>query len=276
MKGLSGKHFLVWRFLQQAGARFCQWSVRKIHVALGISRSTVEKALKALNALGFIRTRPGTYNRASEHEILQTLTPAAPAPEFADAPAPNFRDSEGPSGENRDTPPEKSGHPGTGICLVCAASLGYVPRASVKAISVDGEEALEAYKLAPQGPVEMLEIIKTEVRAAVARARLVEIQGKPLDDFTVHCMSRPLARLPEAWQMKQVIGLLEDKCLKERQRPRAETWGLMTKVVSDEVARYVGPIPYRRPAASSETRDPHGSDASVRKVEEMRANGGFR
>lgn len=139
---LTPCQFRVWRFLQRSGCRVCQWSVRAIKRALDpISRSTVEIALKVLNALGIIRTRPGTYNRASEHEILQTVTIStdAPAPEFRDASVPESRDTKEGTGQNRDTPPGKSGHSPANFCSACGLRLGEDSRGGSRASVIDDE-----------------------------------------------------------------------------------------------------------------------------------------
>lgn len=154
----------------------------------------------------------------------------------------------------------------TTICAVCAARLRLVPRAAVNGEDVSGREEAQAYKLASAGSVEKFEAIKADVRLRIGRARLNEIAGEPLSEFTVHCISRPLARLPEEWQLKDVLEEIEDKCVKERNRPTARTWGLIVKVAVDEVARFVGRIPSRRPFERAESNS--GVD-SIAKLQEM-------
>lgn len=157
------------------------------------------------------------------------------------------------------------------ICPTCGHSQQLVSHASVNSESPDEDVNDKAYKLAATQPNanEEREAIKAELQMRIRRAHLYEINGEPVDDFTLNCMSRPIQRLPQPWQRKETMEELEEKCRREVRRkeqnaPMARGWAMFTRVVTEKVARFVGTLPTRKPVERAESNDAGDSIAKLK------------
>lgn len=235
----------LFQFLRDhPGQRF---SLRHLQILLDQAINTIRLGLRVLQQLGWLITKVlgGPWHAAAYECTEEGLKVVA------DVVANLGADS------TQQIQPQQGIAPKTDttICPFCAARLWHDTRASTNSEDVSREEKHKAYKLAPADAVEKANEIETEIRLRAARARLQEIQGKPLDEFSVSCMVKPLLRLPEPWQVRESLEEFEEQCVKERERPKARHWGFLTKVIVDEVARFVGRIPPRKPAERADIEE---------------------
>jgi hypothetical protein len=98
----------------------------------------------------------------------------------------------------------------------------------------ESKELKESKKLASCDAAELEE----EIRERIARSRLAELGGNPLDDRTVANIRKQIERLADDWQAKEVLETMEYKCVEFARNPQmAQTWGLVVTVVRDAVKR---------------------------------------
>lgn len=244
---LTKSYRQLFKFLHEnPGERF---GVRELSGILEQSINTVGEGLRTLQKLGWIviKIRGGPW-----HPALYELTEAGlkVISDFVSHIASLLR-------RQMPVPTEVQRKSDTTICPTCGHSQQHVSHASLNSESAGEEQKHKAYKLAPSATVEKANEIREQLHERSARARLYEIHGKPLDDFSVECMTKPLLRLPEVHQVREVLEVFEEKCCKEREHPKALHWGFFTRVITDAVANFVGRIPQRRPAQRAQDNDQH-------------------
>lgn len=78
--------------------------------------------------------------------------------------------------------------------------------------------------------------IRAEVRDRLARAKLRELNGKPLDEKTLDNIAAPLNELGDAREIIGVLETLEEKARRIAREPANRTWGYIVNIVRGEVA----------------------------------------
>ena len=213
-------------------------SYRLIAQRANVHRHSIESAVVALTGIGLIRVRDagGDAEGCGQIFTIDSGLLQNPPMEFGALVQKLDQLRKRDRSKKRTAVVQKLDHPGPKIGLSLVQKLDMVGPKIGPPYKEEIKEK-ESKKLASES-----QELDQEIRDRIGRSRLIEIDGRPLDNRTVANIRAQIERLPDEPHAQEVLETLEDKCAELARYPeRAKSWGLVVTVVTDAVSQTFRP-----------------------------------